>query len=460
MSALAGRAARNGDKAQARQPKRSRRIRPRRLARTTRSQSARAALRSGSRASAARRQSAGNQSQPVHKMPKIPGVAGDSTQRRFEQALPARAATAKHTELTPAASPRQHPTTRPSRRSRVPSPPPRAPVGVKLATRDRADLRRWLAASATSKPWTSGSCTSSTTTSRRARRLTPKRRPPPRRVVPPPRAAPHQGLRTARDRRRRRVRPTPRSSQTAAPQAPSPPAPTPARDNHLAGREQELPARLFRRLSEASTVEAQVKGAKEMNGYRVAFKFAALVALIACGAAAARGGRDGKIVFPTLFFDLGRQWGALYTVNPDGSGPRQITDPPRGIVETEGSVAGHPERIAFEYDQGSKSRGLRRQCRSGKDPKPLAAMQRALAACVVTGRFVGDRGGGLDRQHKRHRPRAVDPTRRSGNPGMDDGRQTGHPTEQRSPSFATCAPHRAAEPRSSSSALTAAANGS
>jgi TolB protein len=172
-----------------------------------------------------------------------------------------------------------------------------------------------------------------------------------------------------------------------------------------------------------------------MNGYRVALQTAALVALVACGAVAAAaaglGGTNGKIVF-RRYLDGRHQTGALFTVNPDGSGLRQITHPPKGIVETEPVWSPDAKRIAFEYDVGSKSL-VYLVSADGKDPKPLAACTGDCAgqdspawspdgSRIAMGSgsvrkeevwIVKTNGTGLEQLTQRDNP--------NGNPGMDDG---------------------------------------
>ncbi len=53
---------------------------------------------------------------------------------------------------------------------------------------------------------------------------------------------------------------------------------------------------------------------------------------VAAGATAA--GTNGQIAF-RRFFDAGHRTGALFLVNPDGTGERQVTHPPRGEIDSQ-----------------------------------------------------------------------------------------------------------------------------
>lgn len=75
---------------------------------------------------------------------------------------------------------------------------------------------------------------------------------------------------------------------------------------------------------------------------------AALVGTVALATTAdATGpGANGKIAFRT-YFDGQQSWGAVFTVNPDGSGARQLTHPGRGTVDDQPSWAPDGSLIAF-----------------------------------------------------------------------------------------------------------------
>lgn len=74
----------------------------------------------------------------------------------------------------------------------------------------------------------------------------------------------------------------------------------------------------------------------------------ALVAavVLATSADATAPGANGRIAFRT-YFDGQQSWGGVFTINPDGSGARQLTHPRRGTVDDQPSWAPDGSLIAF-----------------------------------------------------------------------------------------------------------------
>lgn len=73
------------------------------------------------------------------------------------------------------------------------------------------------------------------------------------------------------------------------------------------------------------------------------------VALLAIGASTASAtapGRNGAIAF-RRYFDPQKSWGAVFTVQPDGTGARQVTHPTQGNVDDQPSWAPDGSQIAF-----------------------------------------------------------------------------------------------------------------
>jgi Tol biopolymer transport system component len=58
-------------------------------------------------------------------------------------------------------------------------------------------------------------------------------------------------------------------------------------------------------------------------------------------------GKKGAIAF-RRYFDSAHTWGAVFTINPDGTGERQVTHPPKGTVDDQPDWAPDGSSIVFE----------------------------------------------------------------------------------------------------------------
>lgn len=71
-----------------------------------------------------------------------------------------------------------------------------------------------------------------------------------------------------------------------------------------------------------------------------------IVGVLTATAGATAPGANGKIAF-RRYFDSQHSWGAVFTISPDGTGARQITHPPRGIVDDQPFWAPDGSLISF-----------------------------------------------------------------------------------------------------------------
>ena len=57
-------------------------------------------------------------------------------------------------------------------------------------------------------------------------------------------------------------------------------------------------------------------------------------------------GRNGRIAF-RRYFNAAQTWGAIYTINPNGTGLRQVTHPPKGILTSNPDWSANGRWIAY-----------------------------------------------------------------------------------------------------------------
>lgn len=92
-------------------------------------------------------------------------------------------------------------------------------------------------------------------------------------------------------------------------------------------------------------------------------------------------GKNGEIMF-RRYLDTERTTGALFTMNPDGTGVKQVTRPRRGVVDQFGDWAPNGKSIVFERKVScppdGPENGLDRTCdriyTAGRDGKGLKAL--------------------------------------------------------------------------------------
>jgi Tol biopolymer transport system component len=60
-------------------------------------------------------------------------------------------------------------------------------------------------------------------------------------------------------------------------------------------------------------------------------------------------GDNGRIAF-RRFFNADKTWGAIFTINPDGTDERQVTHPPKGTVDRNPDISPDGTRILFQRE--------------------------------------------------------------------------------------------------------------
>jgi TolB protein len=113
------------------------------------------------------------------------------------------------------------------------------------------------------------------------------------------------------------------------------------------------------------------------------FATVALAAVVVTAVASATApGKNGRIAFRRYFND-DHSWGAVFTINADGSGARQITHPPKGVVDDQPDWAPDGSRIAFSRC-GKK---LERPCAIYTVRPDGSGLTRLSKPCPGTGRI-------------------------------------------------------------------------
>jgi Tol biopolymer transport system component len=79
-----------------------------------------------------------------------------------------------------------------------------------------------------------------------------------------------------------------------------------------------------------------------------------LIVPVAGPADATYSGDNGRIAF-RRFFDADKTWGAVFTINPDGTGEYQVTHPPKGTVDRNPDISPDGTKIVFQRENTSCS---------------------------------------------------------------------------------------------------------
>jgi TolB protein len=113
----------------------------------------------------------------------------------------------------------------------------------------------------------------------------------------------------------------------------------------------------------------------------------------------------GRIAF-RRFFDDAQTHGAVFTINPDGTGEKQITDPPAGFVDDQPDWSPDGKRIAFERCSERKGCTAWTVAANGGAPQKLRVRCQLKPVCDVEspswtrdGRLVVGLAQGRERNH-------------------------------------------------------------
>jgi Tol biopolymer transport system component len=77
--------------------------------------------------------------------------------------------------------------------------------------------------------------------------------------------------------------------------------------------------------------------------------------VVTAGSLATAPGKNGRIAF-RRYLDANQTWGAIYTINPDGTDPRQITHPPKGVVDDQPEWSKDGSMLVFSSNRDKLGR--------------------------------------------------------------------------------------------------------
>jgi TolB protein len=134
-----------------------------------------------------------------------------------------------------------------------------------------------------------------------------------------------------------------------------------------------------------------------------AFALAAVLATIAATAQATPSGKNGRIAF-RRWFNKDQSWGAIFTIDADGTGERQVTHPPRGTRDEQPdwspdgsllvftrSAPNQPYAIYTVRSDGLALRRLTPACSKGTQPQKCP--EYVVPAFSPSGKRIAFAGG-------------------------------------------------------------------
>ena len=92
--------------------------------------------------------------------------------------------------------------------------------------------------------------------------------------------------------------------------------------------------------------QSESVGSRSMNSVLVAVSIIASVFLVGPTAHATTPGENGRIVF-RRYFDVAHHWGALFSIEPDGTDERQITHPKQNVLDDYPDVSPNGRWIVY-----------------------------------------------------------------------------------------------------------------
>jgi TolB protein len=125
-----------------------------------------------------------------------------------------------------------------------------------------------------------------------------------------------------------------------------------------------------------------------------------ILLLAAAPARATFHGKNGRIAY-RRFFNQARTWGAIFTIQPNGTGTRKVTHPGKGILDDTPDWSPDGRWIAFRRDRKGVPSHIFRIHANGKALKDLSkatcSALRSLEDASATGEPRGRRAAHVSR---------------------------------------------------------------